>query len=431
MNIYISGISGTGMGPLALMAKNAGHTVFGSDKNPGPILKELEAENIEFKISDQDGKFLEEKFENTGVDWFVYTSALPENHPELVYAKTHGIKTSKRDEFIDFLVKELNLKMVAVAGTHGKTTTTSMIIWAGLKLGLPISYLVGTTLGFAKSGKYNPEDKFFIYEADEYDRNFLAFSPWLSLITFVSYDHPDIYKTEEEYKDAFKTFETKSENVIFGNPSAAPDSLGYLTEKNIPARVILTSDSRINLSGKARREDATTALNAILKMAEEINYDLPEEKIVEILNEFPGVGRRFEKLGDGIYTDYGHHPEEIISTLEMAHEEASKTGKKGIVVIYEPHQNTRQHEVKDGYKTAFKDADKLFWLPTYLTREDKSLEIITPKMFIDSLENNEIGEPAEMNPELAEKLKSLKNEGYLILLMTAGPADEWFRGIWQ
>ena len=70
MNIYISGISGTGMGPLALMAKNAGHTVFGSDKNPGPILKELEAENIEFKISDQDGKFLEEKFENTGVDWF-------------------------------------------------------------------------------------------------------------------------------------------------------------------------------------------------------------------------------------------------------------------------------------------------------------------------------------------------------------------------
>lgn len=406
MNIYISGISGTGMGPLALMAKNAGHNVYGSDKQPGPILPELKSENIEFEIGNQDGEFLKKHPET---DWFVYTSALPEDHPELIYAKSQGLKISKRDELIAYLVKELDLKMVAVAGTHGKTTTTSMIIWATEKLNLPASYLVGTTLGFAKSGKYEKTDKFFIYEADEYDRNFLAFYPWLSVITFVSYDHPDIYKTEEEYKDAFKTFESQSENVILGGSPI---------------------DSQINLAGEARREDATMAKLAIKKMAEVENREIEDTDIISVLNEFPGVGRRFEKLADGVYTDYGHHPEEIFATIEMANEEKERTNKKGLVVIYEPHQNTRQHEVKDGYKSVFIGADKIFWLPTYLTREDKSLDVISPEQFIETLENKEAAEASEMSGELAEKLKALREDGYLILLMTAGPADAWFRQIW-
>ena len=403
MNIYISGISGTGMGPLALMAKQAGHTVFGSDKNAGPIVPELENAQIDFEIGSQDGTF----FEKHPVDWFVYTSALPKDHPELKLAIEKGIKYTKRDEFIDFLVKELNLKMVAVAGTHGKTTTTSMIIWAAKKLGLPASYLVGTTLGFAKSGSYNENDKFFIYEADEYDRNFLKFHPWLSLITFVSYDHPDIYKTEDEYKEAFKTFESQSENIIRGGET----------------------DSRISLAGAARREDATTAMKAIKMMAESEGREIKDEEIIEVLNMFPGVGRRFEKITDGVYSDYAHHPEEIEATIEIANEEAQNTGKLGVVAVYEPHQNTRQHEVKSGYKMAFKDAKKIFWLPTYLTREDESLEVLTPEDFIKDLINSESAEPAKMDDAFADCLKNLRDEGYLILLMTAGPADAWLRQI--
>ncbi|MDO4967263.1 MAG: Mur ligase domain-containing protein [Candidatus Saccharibacteria bacterium] len=422
MKIYISGISGTGMGPLAEMAKDAGITVVGSDKQRGAIAEELEAANIDFEIGSQDGSFLEKHLD---ADWFVYTSALPENHPELALAKEKGIKTSKRDEFIAFLVKKLNLKMVAVAGTHGKTTTTSMLIWASKELKIKASYLVGTTLNFAKSGKYSENDEFLIYEADEYDRNFLSFNPWLSLITFVSYDHPDIYPTERDYKDAFKAFEEKSENVIFGSPSAAPDSLEYLTEKNIPTKVIIDTNSEITLAGKARREDATLALNALKKM----NPELGEAEIIKVLNSFPGVGRRFEKLEDGIYSDYGHHPEEIKATVELAKEEAERTGKRGIIALYEPHQNTRQHEVKDGYKNAFLGVDKLFWLPTYLTRENPDLEILKPEDFIADLENKENAEPADLNNELAEKIKKYQEENYLILLMTAGPADEWLRNV--
>ena len=390
------------MGPLALMAKAAGHEVFGSDKTAGPIVDELNRENIEFEIGAQDGTYFKRIDENAKVDWFVYTSALPEDHSELQLAETLGIKTSKRDEFINFLVESLNLKMVAIAGTHGKTTTTSMIIWAALKLDLPVSYLVGTTLGFAKSGKYQAGDEFFIYEADEYDRNFLHFHPWLSCITFVSYDHPDIYQTEEDYKDAFKTFESQSEKVIHGGEV----------------------DPRFSLSGAARREDATTALKALKEMC-----DASEDEIIKILNDFPGVGRRFEKIKDGIYSDYAHHPEEISATLEIAKEEAAKTGKKGVIAIYEPHQNTRQHEVKDGYKSAFNAADKIFWLPTYLTREDPNLNILTPIDFIEILENKEIAEPAELNATFAKKLKELHADGYLILLMTAGPADAWLRSV--
>ena len=403
MNIYISGISGTGMGPLALMAKQAGHTVFGSDRSAGPIVPELEKENIEFEIGNQDGSFLEKH----DVDWFVYTSALPEDHPELKMAREKGLKCTKRDGFIDFLVKELDLKMVAVAGTHGKTTTTSMIIWACKELGIPAAYLVGTTLGFAESGKYEKGDKFFIYEADEYDRNFLKFHPWLSCITFVSYDHPDIYKTEEEYKEAFVQFESQSGKIIRGGET----------------------DQSLTLAGQARREDATTAFKAIKEMVNEAEILKTDEQILTCLNKFPGVGRRFEKIAEGVYTDYAHHPEEIEATIEIANEESERLGRKGVVAIYEPHQNTRQHEVKDGYKNVFEKAKKVFWLPTYLTREDPSLAVLTPEDFIKDLVDPGIAEAAEPNEDLEKRLKNLVKDGYLILLMTAGPADSWLRKI--
>jgi len=299
--------------------------------------------------------------------------------------------------------------MVAVAGTHGKTTTTSMIIWACQKLGIDAAYLVGTTLGFAESGKYVNSDKFFIYEADEYDRNFLKFHPWLSCITFVSYDHPDIYKTEEEYKEAFKEFESQSEKIIRGGEV----------------------DDRLSLAGAARREDATTAMKAVKEMLRESGIEKTEEEIIETMNSFPGVGRRFEKISEGVYSDYAHHPEEIEATIEIANEESERLGRNGVVAIYEPHQNTRQHEVKDGYKTVFDATKKVFWLPTYLTREDESLKILTPEDFIKDLADPGVAEPAEMDDELARRIKNLRDEGYLILLMTAGPADAWLRKIFM
>lgn len=396
MNIYISGISGTGMGPLALMAKAAGFEVYGSDLNKGAIFNELTKAGVKVKIGEQDGEFLNEHLKD--LDWFVYTSALPADHPELIMARDAGIKCTKRDELTAFLVEELGLKMIAVAGTHGKTTTTSMIVWTALKMGLPVSYIVGTTLGFAPSGSYKKGDEYFIYEADEYDRNFLKYHPWLAVIPAISYDHPDIYPTREDYTEAFEQFKYQCDYVI---------------EKPM--------EGDFKLAGKARRYDAGLAAEAIYRITQE------KEKIVETLNEFPGVGRRFEKIADGIYSDYAHHPEEIAATMDVARDEVELRGLKGVVVVYQPHQNTRQHEVKGGYYDAFIGAEKIFWLPTYFTRENPDLPVLTPYDLIEELSNADVAEPAEMNDELFDALIKYRDNDYLILLMTAGPADGWLR----
>lgn len=399
------------MGPLALMAKNAGMTVFGSDRQPGAVTAELANNDIKIYLGEQDGEFLKARAKDEGVDWFVYTSALPEDHPELLMAKKLKIKhISKRDELISYLVQKLKLKMVAVAGTHGKTTTTAMIVWACMKLGISVSYLIGTTLPFAPAGMYDPKSEYFVYEADEYDRNFLAFRPWLAVITTVSYDHPDIYKTEREYKEAFWQFENQSEQVIHGNEIAAD----------------------VTLAGEARRYDATLAIDAVQRMMPAPRglarfSGAQRKKIVKAINEFPGVGRRFEQVSEGFYSDYGHHPEEVKATVEIALEEAERRGLKGVVAVYEPHQNTRQAEMINQYTEAFLGVTKVFWLPTYLTRENPKLKELKPADFIDKLENRKVAEAAELDERLGEELLKYHKKGYLILLMTAGPADAWLR----
>ena len=404
MKIFISGISGTGMGPLALMAKQAGFQVCGSDLARGAIYDELIEAGIEVFVGEQDGSFLRQKLAE-GIDWFVYTSALPEEHAELKLAREAGVKCTKRDDLTAYLVDELGLKMVAVAGTHGKTTTTAMIVWAALKLGLPVAYIVGTTLGFAPSGAYHQGDKYFIYEADEYDRNFLKYHPWLAVIPSVSYDHPDIYPTREDYEEAFLQFERQSGKVI----------------KDV-------TEVDLKIAGRARRWDAGLAVAAIREILADMHEASAEQSsVTEVMNDFPGVGRRFEKIADGVYSDYAHHPEEIAATIDVAREECELTGRRGVVVVYQPHQNTRQHEVREGYRTAFEGVEKVFWLPTYLTREDPNLPILSAEELASGLSNEEIVELAVPSPGLEIRLREYIKEGYLVILMTAGPADEWWR----
>lgn len=429
MKIYISGISGTGMGPLALMAKDAGFEVCGSDLSKGAIYNELIKAGIEVEIGPQDGKFLQKKIDE-GIDWFCYTSALPEYHAELVLALEKGIKSTKRDDLTAYLVDELGLKMIAVAGTHGKTTTTAMIIWGALKLGLPVSYIVGTTLGFAPSASYKTGDKYFVYEADEYDRNFLKYHPWLAVIPAVSYDHPDIYPTREDYEKAFLQFEEQSECLIKYKDYKIMQRI--VENGDVHEQECLFKPEDFKLAGEVRRIDAALAGNAVFFMEQNefkeagIKAIYDPSALIESMNEFPGVGRRFERINDGVYTDYAHHPEEVMATVDVARDECKLRGNNGVVVVYQPHQNTRQHEVKDGYRRAFVGVDKVLWLPTYLTRENPDLRVIEPEEFIAELEDVD-AEAVKLDDELEKKLKEYLGDGYLVLLMTAGPADNWWR----
>ena len=401
MNVYFSGISGTGIGPLAELAQDAGYSVFGSDLAPGAISAALEERKINVSYGEQSGDFLQKVIEENGIDWFVYTSALPEDNAELKLARESGIKCTKRDEFLADLVDRKGLKMIAVAGTHGKTTTTAMIIWALKQLGIPASYLVGTTLSWDDSGKYKPESQYFIYEADEYDRNFLMYHPYISAITCIDYDHPDIYPTVEDYRNAFDQFMSQSKIVVKDT----------------------TVNSRIILVGGLRRQDASIALEVIERIAPELDF----QKIIDVLNDFPGAGRRFERIVHGVFSDYAHHPNEIASTVKMAIELKERDNYAGLAVIYQPHQNTRQYEVRSGYKNAFVGADKIFWLPTYLTRENPDLAVLSPEELIEETVTQNQTEVVDLDDSLAETIHQLHDQNWLIILMTAGPADGWLR----
>lgn len=404
MRIYFSGIGGVGIGPLAEIAADAGYNLCGSDREPSLMTKMLDKRGV-FVSFDQSGSFLKSEHEKQPFDWFVHTAALPNDHPEIVFAKQQGIKTSKRDELLAHIINEKNLKLIAVAGTHGKTTTTGMLVWAFNQLQIPVSYSVGSTLSFGPSGLFDPKSEYFIYECDEFDRNFLHFSPWLSLITSVDYDHPDTYPNEADYRAAFRQFGEQSERVIAWQEHSdvfAPQNLTVLENVN----------PEISLAGEHNRKNATLALKAI--------EHLPNS--VDAINSFPGTGRRFEKLANNLYSDYGHHPVEIAATLQMARELSHH-----VVLVYQPHQNVRQHEIIDQYTAdIFRDADEVYWLPTYLTRENPDLPTLTPQQLAKHIEPEKL-HFANMNDSLWKAISTARADGKLVLCMGAGTIDGWLR----
>lgn len=410
MNIYFSGIGGVGIGPLAEIANDAGYGVTGSDPEVTLITKELTKKGVVISTN-QDGSFLRANHNEKPIDWFVYTSALADNHPELALARELGIKTAKRDELIAYIIKDKNLKLIAVAGTHGKTTVTGMLVWVMKQLGIPVSYSIGTTITFGPSGKLDPASEYFIYECDEFDRNFLHFNPYLSLITSVDYDHPDTYPTIYEYLDAFHQFAKQSNQVITWNDQR--DELF----RPIPGVIILDPSEIHNLpiTGQHNRRNAALVQSGLRYLGYTQNID-------KVVSSFPGTNRRFEKLANNLYSDYGHHPVEIAATLQMASELSDR-----VVLVYQPHQNIRQHEIKDQYIEQFEKAETIYWLPTYLSREDPNLEILKPEDLIQNITNKSDVHVAELDDELWGNINNARNEGKLVLCMGAGTIDGWLR----
>lgn len=400
-----------GIGPLAEIAHDAGHNVIGSDTEESLMTKELKKRGINISNT-QDGSFLMANHHDRPIDWFIYTSALPEDHSELVLARKLGIHIAKRDELLSQIITEKDLKLIAVAGTHGKTTTTGMLIWAFQKLGIPISYSIGTTIKFGPSGKFDPKSEYFIYECDEFDRNFLSFSPYVSVIPAIDYDHPDTYQTEKEYLDAFRQFAIQSQNIITWSDQCADIYKGMPQVKILP---IIAINEKISLAGEHNRRNATLVQYAIKELGIETDT-------VEILSTFPGTGRRFERLAKNLYSDYGHHPVEIAATLQLASELS-----KHIVLIYQPHQNIRQHEIREQYTDQFKKAEKIYWLPTYLAREDPNLPILKPEELIQKIPNKGKIEISDFNDKLWGDIQNDLKEGKLVIVMGAGMIDGWMR----
>lgn len=414
MNIFFSGLGGVGMGPLAEIARDGGYTVFGSDVEEGLMTDKLGLDGIDVHIGVQDGSFLQTTHNNHPIDWFVYTPALKENHPELVLARQLGIKTAKRGEYLAHFIKEKKLKLIAVSGTHGKTTTTGMLIWTLQQLDVPISYSIGTTISFGPSGAFNPASEYFVYECDEFDRNMLLFSPYMAVIPSLDYDHPDTYPTEDEYTSAFRQFVHQSDMAVLWQKDAD------LIDVHEPSVWSLQDDeiAQLRLPGAHNRRNATLVLKAIERL--QIG---DSKKNTQAIESFPGTDRRFEKLASNLYSDYGHHPVEIAATLQLARELSDH-----IVLIYQPHQNIRQHELRrGGYTNQFELAEETYWLPTYLSREDPNLAILKPEDLVQDITNKDHIHIADFNDELWKVIQIARDDGKLVVGMGAGAIDGWLR----
>jgi UDP-N-acetylmuramate--alanine ligase len=424
MHIYFVGIGGTGIGPLALIASQAGYEVSGSDAKQSEYTAYLTNKGIELSI-EQGSEQMAELHARKPIDWVVSVSAimrLTPDEPHLQFANENNIRLTERDACLNEILANKKLKMIATAGTHGKTTTTAMFVWAMKHLAIPISYSVGAKTSFADMGHYEPGSEYFVYECDEFHRNFLQFHPYLSVISGVSWDHHEVFPTNDEYNDAFREYIYQTNKTIIWDEDA--DRLGLETSDSVA--ICASSNPEIEtiaLAGLYNRRDAWLVVEALHSL---LGTDKAE--LIRILSKFPGTQRRMEELTPGLFTDYAHTPEKIEGCMSVACEVAKHRNKQ-VVVVYEPLTNRRQHFMKEQYLNSFKGAKKVYWIPSYLAREDPVQHILTPHELIRYLDTNVDAVPAEMNEELWINIGAELNDSIVVCMSGGGgnSLDEWLR----
>lgn len=420
MHVYFSGIGGTAIGPLALIAKSLGYTVSGSDKQDSQYIEYLRAHGITDIVIDQSRDAIAAAHARQPIDWLVYTSALTIENPsapEIQFCQANGIKTSKRDELLNVILERQHLKLLAVAGTHGKSTTTAMLIWLLKQLGVPIGYNVGAKISYGDMGEIAPGAQYFVYECDEFDRNFLHFKPYISILSGVSWDHHEIFPTRGSYQQAFRDFIAQSEQTILWQEDAT-----YLGIGN-GLLVLQDKPPGLSLAGEFNRRDAWLAIRTAQQLG-----DWSLDQLLEIMNRFPGLQRRMELLTPGLYSDYAHTPEKIRGAMSTALEMAGQD--RQVVIVYEPLTDRRQHHMLDDYKDCFSGAAKVYWLPSYLAREDPNVAILTPQELITHLADPSIAQPAAMGPDLQQTISRHLAAGDFVVGIAGGGGgslDEWLR----
>jgi UDP-N-acetylmuramate--alanine ligase len=279
---------------------------------------------------------------------------------------------------------------------------------------------VGAKLSFGDMGHYEPGSEYFVYEADEYDRNFLAFSPFYALITGITWDHQDIFETEDAYQEAFKTFlsQTRAASVWEEDTGKIQGAVGVALQV-LHEDVALQS---FTLLGNVNRRNAWQAVQAIHAITK-----ANVTTLVDHMNRFPGVSRRFEALAPNLYTDYAHTYEKIQGAIGVALET-----NQNVVVVYEGLHNRRQHFMleREQFAHLFDGVKKLYWVPSYLAREDPSQELLTPEKLIALTHLEALASPMQLDDTLWEEITTHLTNSDLVLCISAGGGgslDEWVR----
>ena len=429
--IYFIGIGGIGMSALARYFNHLGVQVSGYDKTETTLTKKLRSEGISIHFDDDVSLAPKE------VDFIVYTPAIPKNHTELNYYINNNYTVLKRSDMLQWVTE--NSFNICVAGTHGKTTTSTMIGHLLRDADYGCNAFLGGISANYNTNFWSSKENNVVVEADEYDRSFLKLSPNIAVITSVDPDHLDIYGTAENVENAFVEFSTKIKeegclivkhglkcshkfNVKDTCTYSISDESADIHIKNLKVvngeyffDVINTfwklEDVKLCMGGLHNIENALAAIG----VAKYLKID--DDKIKKALANFKGVKRRFEKILSAnpiLIDDYAHHPEELRALIEGV---KSIYPHLPITLIFQPHLYSRTKDLATDFAKSLSAAEETILLPIYPARE-LPIEGVSSKMIFDEMTNNKI--LLEKN-ELINYLKT-KNTP-LIVMAGAGDID--------
>lgn len=395
-NIYFLGIGGIGMSALARYFMHEGRSVAGYDRTPSSLTGALEAEGAAIHY-EEDVRLIPEAFRDAESTIVVYTPAVPEDHAEYRYFRESGFEIVKRSQMLGILSE--GKRVMAVAGTHGKTTTTTLTAWLNREVtGGGCAFLGGISKNFSSNLVLGDGDRMAV-EADEFDRSFLRLYPDAAVITSADADHLDIYGTHEAVKEAFSQFvrqiksggalvikqgvdiliDNKDINVYryslndpcdFYASRIEPSGDGHFSfDIETPDGVI--ADCRLGVAGLINIENAVAATALLWCTARIEGIALDKERLRRGLETFEGVKRRFEcyvNTPQGVYIDdYAHHPRELSAALMSV---KGMYPSRHVTAVFQPHLYTRTRDFYAEFAEALSVADEVVLLPIYPAREE-------------------------------------------------------------
>ncbi len=440
---HFIGIGGTGLSAIAKVLLERDQKVSGSDRILSPLARSVQEAGAKV-YTGHAAKNVQ------GANIVVRSSAVPDDNVEVIAAQNAGIPVLKRADFLGELLQD-NFT-IAIAGSHGKTSTTSMVAWLLHDLGLQPGFIVGSVVNNLNTNASAGASKYFVIEADEYDYMFWGLAPEIVVVTNVEHDHPDCFPTPESFEGAFMglVHRIKPDGILVAcldDPGGAK-LLDYTRGLDIQVRSYslnnpdaeyttkkLSSQEGAGFQFQALRGDEPLAdislqvpgefnvLNALGALIVVDILELDVETAAESLKEFSGAGRRFEILGEAggvlVIDDYGHHPTEIKATLAAAR---ARYPKRQIWAVWQPHTYSRTQLLLAEFGASFKDADQVIVTKVYAARETQP-DDFSHKQVVDAIKKRKTHLMRELDETAGFLLEKVK-PGDVVIIFSAGDAVE-------
>lgn len=443
LHTHFIGISGTGLSAIARVMLERGLPVSGCDQQVGPLAAALADAGVPVFAGHNPAHL-------QNVDQVVRSSAIPDDNPEVKAALTAGIPVYKRADFLGQLLA--GYRTLAVAGAHGKTTTTAMLAYVLRELNLDPAFIIGGTSASLGVNAHAGTGSDFVIEADEYDYMFLGLSPTLAIVTNIEHDHPDCFPSPEDFYAAFEKFADRivpGGNLVYcaDDPGALRLGRAVAAQSRQVHAYGLASDKLLDYAAGAIQAGAKrqsfqllrrgqplgsvylsipglhNVRNALAVLAAVDILGLDVHRAAQILSGFSGAGRRFELRGEAggvaIIDDYAHHPTEIRATLQAARQ-AYPAGR--IIAVWQPHTYSRARRLLENFAHAFTDADLVYITDIYPAREAPPADGFSSVQVAAAVQHPAVAHSGSLEQTTRTILERLQ-PGDVLIVLSAGDAN--------